>query len=151
MQQSNRSNLHSVLTFCSQDFVRTVRDSRWQRFYLLGVLLFLVGCNMPWGIPEPTTKSVRLEDISGTWGFDGATLELNADGTFRVTGSHYFDGYGEWGVQGGNKNLLLFYANNSGAKSPGYVIDAPGGRFGIFGGDNLDPDIWSPLKRIEPP
>lgn len=113
------------------------------------VLLFLSGCNVPWGLPEPTRKSVHSKDLVSVWQFETATMELREDKTFTMTGSRAFDGDGTWSIYTSDKSITLVYTSRVETLMIGYVIDAADDSFGIFGGLCGDPDCWQVMTKEE--
>jgi hypothetical protein len=116
---------------------------------ILFALMLLFGCSVPWGLPEPTQKSVQNEDIVGTWQLENGTMELREDNTFTITGSRSHDGKGTWFISAGQKDITLVYENQSEVISIGYVVDSTKDGFGIFGGYGGDPDHWRVLAKVE--
>jgi hypothetical protein len=119
-------------------------------FTIIGlILLLLSSCNVPWGLPEPTRKSVYREELVGIWQFENATLELKDDQTFTMTGSRRSDGSGKWSISPSDKMITLVYENRAEAVDIGYVIDSAEDGFGIFGGLCGDPDCWRVMTKEE--
>lgn len=113
------------------------------------ILLLLSSCNVPWGLPEPTRKTVHSEALVGIWQFENATLALKNDKTFTLTGTRASDGNGEWSIEPSNKSIMLVYENRAEVLDIGYVIDSTDNGFGIFGGLCGDPDCWRLMTKEE--
>jgi len=107
------------------------------------------GCTAPWGLPDATTRLVTHQGIAGAWRYDGGTLQLNPDATFALQGSDHLNGTGTWRIESADKEVTLAFDNQAQELIIGYVIDLPDGNFGIFGGEDVDPDFWFRLERVE--
>lgn len=113
------------------------------------VFVWLVGMACRGFLPDPTSRSVAVADLAGTYTYSYAGSEvlvhLLADGTFEIANSATYSGTGTWSLDGAT---LTFEFDAGGTMSGWYVVDGVEGSFDILGGES-DPDTWGTLKKLE--
>jgi hypothetical protein len=123
------------------------------------ILLCIVGisllgaCREGSGGYRDTTRKVEESDITGVWHYDTrgngrqfATLELDEQGVFTITGSAENSGTGHWNLA--NNYLGFDYVDRPKFHGGWYVAEDHDANLIIVGSDLMDPDFWSEMKRI---
>lgn len=116
---------------------------------LIGSVLVLAACAVPWGTPQPTSRNIPIGAICGTWQVNSLVVELKTDMSYVSTTFDGIQSSGRWFIGGGREVHLQESESNDTHDVIGYVIDLPNGGFGLFGGTSSDPDSWSILKRVD--
>ena len=126
---------------------------------LLMTTLVLPGCpgGTPWGIPEPTKKPVKPEDVIGKWQFNTSrgtvTLLFRPDGRFTQAVSApkgvSSTTEGTWKLDSPNVAVEGYVSLATGKPEDmqWYMVD-DGDKLALFGGDISDADWWVTMKRL---
>ena len=126
---------------------------------LLVATLVLPGCpgGSLGGVPEPTKKAVKPEDMIGKWQFKTSrgtvTLLFRPDGRLTQTVSAPKEASatteGTWKLDSPNVTVEGYVSLDTGKSEgmPWYMVD-DGDRLALFGGDIPDPDFWVAMKRL---
>jgi hypothetical protein len=151
------------------------RPSRLKALFVAtAALVFAAGCMFT---PSPTKKSVKDEDVVGTWRYqlnpelmrgqmtnDGiAAIEFKADGTFNQTlalnsQTNALRHIGKWKLDGPWLQLDKALMHDSSTVSGGYVLEGASWymvdttrnsrRLAIFGSEFQDPDSGYEFEKI---
>ena len=125
----------------------------WLILFCIVVLSLLGACREGSGGFRDTTRKVEESEITGVWQYDTrgngrqfATLELDEQGVFTITGSTENSGTGHWNLA--NNYLGFDYVDRPKFHGGWYVAEDLGANLVIVGSDLMDPDFWSEMKRI---
>ncbi len=114
----------------------------------MAVLALGLACQCLPVLPDPTSKTVPLDQIAGNYTYQyndqTVTVHLNVDGTFEILDSLASSGVGTWQLDGAE--ITLHYSSPPKLVSGWYVYEDDDGEFAIMGGEG-DPDGWSGLRR----
>jgi len=121
--------------------------------------LILPGCpgGSLGGVPEPTKKPVKPEDVIGRWQFKTSrgtvTLSFRPDGKFTQTASvpnkTPVTTEGTWQLDSPHVTVEGYVSLDTGKREgmPWYMVD-DGDNLALVGGDIPDPDWWFVMKRL---
>lgn len=109
----------------------------------------------PWGLPEPTKKKVKPQDVIGEWQLGGTvTVLFRPDGKFTQTVSDpngtSTTTEGTWKLDGPNVMVEGYLSHDTGEREDmsWYMVDDHDGKLALYCGDCPDADLWAIRRRL---